>query len=904
MFSKLQNPSIWTTSRCPTPFFPGRGISIGLLVTLGACAMTGQQPLVRPARSATALTLIAAGVQTASVPSRTVVTLTAAVTADGSPVPTGQVSFCNATAPLCTDVNRLGIAQLTAAGTATFSFVPGSGGHSYTAVFGGNANDSASTSPPQSLSVNAASGLTDPATSAEFQPDLKANATGALGASNLSLTPGATYPTGQLPSATVTADFNGDGILDLAVTILNSPDTYVPGNVIILLGKGDGTFTAAPTLVTDIFPSALVTADFNGDGKIDLAFSDGTDGSISILLGNGDGTFTPAATIFGSFGNNGALAVGDFNGDGIQDLAVSQTIANTVRILLGNGNGTFTQVSETPATGDNPVGMAVGDFNHDGHLDLAVTNVFPQPGSDTPSSVTILLGTGEGTFTTAPAIPVGVGPEQVLTADFNGDGKLDLAVLNIGLPTTISMLFGNGDGTFNSTSPQIPLPYLSSLALGDFNGDGKPDIGGFLEVYQPTNVNQNVYALINNGDGTFASITASDSGIPQNGDAGDFNGDGLSDLAVAGEYGGVSIYLTTIDGLAATTTSLTCTPSTLSLDATSLFSATVTSSTGTPTGAINFTDNGSTLSQQTLVNGDASYTYTGQTAGAHTILATYVPTGSFGASSASCSVTVNALNPAITLTSSLNPAPALTPITFTAQLPANTGGSVIFSINGQNISTTPNANGTATTTISTLTAGTYPITATWFASNSALSAQASLTQVVTPPLAVPDFSFTGTNISFKVLQSGTGNLQLASLNNFSGNIALTCNPPYPANYTCTLQSPSINLASGGTSTVGFTLNYTETASAHTRSSIVLAALFPLSLVSLMGLGRKRRATLRALLSLALLAILATATTACGPDHYIPITTGTFPITFTATGTSQGTTTSITHTVTINATIAP
>ncbi len=95
---------------------------------------------------------------------------------------------------------------------------------------------------------------------------------------------------------------------------------------------------------------------------------------------------------------------------------------------------------------------------------------------------------------------------------------------------------------------------------------------------------------------------------------------------------------------------------------------------------------------------------------------------------------------------------------------------------------------------------------------------------------------------------------------------------------------------------------------RTKTRIVYAALFPLTLFSLIGLARKRRttmrSTMRAILSLALLAILTTATTACGPDHFISITTGSYPITFTATGTSQGTSTPITHTVTINATITP
>ncbi|HSY36234.1 MAG TPA: FG-GAP-like repeat-containing protein [Acidobacteriaceae bacterium] len=1010
MLAKLPNSSIRTAAVSPRHSIPSC-----VLVTLGLWIVAGQQAFAGPPQTTTALVLSAAGVQTSSVPSQTVVTLTATVTADGSSVTTGQVSFCNATAPVCTDVNRLGIAQLTAAGTATFAFVPGSGVHSYAAIFGGNTNASASRSPAQTLSVHSAPTGNDPADPppSEIPSYLKANAATALGttaltlgASNLSLTPGATYPTGQLPSATVTADFNGDGILDLAITVFDSLGTYVPGSVIILLGKGDGTFTAAPTLVTDALPCCLVTADFNGDGKPDLAFGGTTDGSISIFLGNGDGTFTQGVSISGKFADNLALAVGDFNGDGNEDLIVSETAANSIRVLLGRGDGTFTSVPETPATGDNPNGMAVGDFNHDGHLDIAVSNVFPQPGSDAPSSVTILLGNGDGTFTPAPSIPVGVAPEQILAADFNGDGKLDLAVLNIGTPTTISLLFGNGDGTFDSSTPQIPLPYLSWFTLGDFNGDRKPDIGGFLEVYQPTNVNQNVYALINNGDGAFASITASDSQIPNGGVAGDFNGDGLADLAVTGEYGGLSIYLTTINGLPATTTTLTCNPSTLSVNTESLFSATVFSASGTPTGSILLTDNGAALGQLTLTNGVASYDFTARQSGTRTIVATYVPTGSFAASSASCvltvsgystiaalsvtptlasqgtpirltasvsggppgfrgspvgtitfyngstvidagahllagtvsfttttlppgidyltctysgnstfapstcntvPVTITQTSSVISLTSSLNPAPSLTPITFTAQIAPGSSGTIVFNVNGQDITTTPNAAGTATYTTSSLIPGRYLITASYFATPGTLTAQASLVQAVTLPVVPPDFSLTGTDITVQINHAGTGKLSLVSLGSFAGSVALTCNPPYPPGYTCKLQTSNVSLPRGLSTQVAYTLSPTYSASTHSiahSTPVALAALLPLSFFGLMGLARKRLATARILLCLVVLSTLATMTTACGPDHFIPITTGTYPITFTGVGTSQNAPTPITHTVTIHATIAP
>jgi hypothetical protein len=496
-------------------------------------------------------------------------------------------------------------------------------------------------------------------------------------------------------------------------------------------------------------------------------------------------------------------------------------------------------------------------------------------------------------------------------------------------------------------------------------------------------------------------------------------------------YASSSAFLTQQVVGSTTTTTLTCNPSTITIGGTSLFSVMLTSSGGTPTGSITFTDNNSPLGQPTLTNGDATYTYTGQTTGTHGIIATYIPTGSFAASSSSCSVTVNGLPTTTTVAVSPNPSTYGQPIIFSAHvapaapnktvptgrlrftfcrgatidttLDASGNSSVIqpyageisepvgsCSVTGQYfgdttfapstsatvpyaitpapstttiLSASPNpayftqpvsftvqiagvpsptanpvtgqpippgtlqATGTvslydgtvligsaqavagpsgnqAVITTSTLSIGTHTITASYSNDpNLGNSVSAPVTEVITaaPP---PDFSLNSANITFNVLHSGTGNLQLASINNFAGNIALSCNPPYPVNYTCTLQSPSVSLTAGGSSVVAFNLNYTETASVSSETKIILAAFFPLTLLSLTGLTRKRRTTLRAILSLTLLAILATAPPACGSNNAIPITTGTFPLTFTATGASQGASTPITHTVTINATIAP
>ena len=294
-----------------------------------------------------------------------------------------------------------------------------------------------------------------------------------------------------------------------------------------LLGKGDGTFTAAPSPATGKSPNGIVVGDFNGDGKLDLAVANEGSNSLTILLGNGDGTFRAAAspatgaTPFG-------LVAGDFNGDGKLDLAVTNQGSKTVTILLGNGDGTFTPASASPATGSVPMDIVAGDWNGDGKLDLAVTNY-------SSSSVTILLGNGDGTFTAA-ASPSVSWPEGIAVGDFDGDGKLDLAVTS---NNTLSILLSNGDGTFTA-APSPATPNAVALAVGDFNGDGKMDIAA-------TDFGNNtVTILLGNGNGTFTaapSLTAS--ADPTAMAAGDFNGDGKMDLVVAtnGSAGSVTILM-------------------------------------------------------------------------------------------------------------------------------------------------------------------------------------------------------------------------------------------------------------------------------------------------------------------------------------------------------------------------
>jgi hypothetical protein len=213
------------------------------------------------------------------------------------------------------------------------------------------------------------------------------------------------------------ADFNADGSLDLATGDIE-------------LGYGKGAFNSAGNLYATGIPQGAAVGDFNADGKLDAIVASGGTPSdpasgLDVALGNGDGTFTQGSVILlGSYLS--AIVTGDFNGDGKLDLAVTDSGGNAVIILLGNGDGTFGSPTTIPI-GNCPTAIIAADFNNDGRLDLATAN-------NGDGTVTLLLGNGDGTFTQASGSPytVGLGPYQLAAADFNGDGKLDLAVVYSG----------------------------------------------------------------------------------------------------------------------------------------------------------------------------------------------------------------------------------------------------------------------------------------------------------------------------------------------------------------------------------------------------------------------------------------------------------------------------------------
>lgn len=338
------------------------------------------------------------------------------------------------------------------------------------------------------------------------------------------------YAVGSGANSVVSGDFNGDGKRDLAVTF--SGDTSSPGGVSVLLGNGDGTFQAPInySLGAFVFPSSIVAADFDSDGMLDLAVT--APSAIWFLHGFGNGKFdTPV--VIGPGGN--FLMTADWNGDGKADIA--EIINGVTTFLLGNGDGTF-QSPISYEVGSSPAAIAAGDFNRDGVLDVILANT----GNNTAS---IVLGNGDGTFTSernASSLP-GLG---VVSEDFNGDGKIDLALID---SSGVSILIGNGDGSFRA-GQTYSLANCASIIAADFNQDGRMDLA-------VTQANGNVAILLGNGDGTFENPVDYPVGIGPEGLAtGDFNRDGKLDLVVANagfsnnKYSGstVSILLGNGDG--------------------------------------------------------------------------------------------------------------------------------------------------------------------------------------------------------------------------------------------------------------------------------------------------------------------------------------------------------------------
>ena len=230
--------------------------------------------------------------------------------------------------------------------------------------------------------------------------------------------------------------------------------------------KAQVCFSAATNFAVGNLAEYTISADFNGDGNMDLVTVNYNSGNISVLIGNGLGSFA-TATNFAVGSNPLSASSADFNGDGKMDLAIANSNSNNTSVLIGNGLGSFSAATNF-AVGSSPRSVISADFNGDGNMDLATAN-------DGSNYISVLLGNGSGSFALGANIALLSGSNSIDTADFNGDGKMDLAVTDYN-SNGVSVILGNGNGTFSSVISFVIVGSLHYTTTADFNGDGKIDL--------------------------------------------------------------------------------------------------------------------------------------------------------------------------------------------------------------------------------------------------------------------------------------------------------------------------------------------------------------------------------------------------------------------------------------------
>ena len=365
-----------------------------------------------------------------------------------------------------------------------------------------------------------------------------------VGATTGSILPSVSYNVGIGPVAITSSDFRNLGVQDIAVV------NEIDNTVTILQNQGLGVFlvvsppislgaarTTAPVIAPSIASAVLTTSGFH-----DLVVTDPVANTVQVLLSNGDDTFKEATGSPITVGQQpSSIVLGDFNADGIQDFVVTNFKDNTFSLFLGNNDGTFKQATGSPfalpTTATGPIAMTSADFNSDGNLDLAIAN-------QTTNDVAILLGNGSGSFSLATGSPftVGQSPVAIASTDLNLDSHPDLAIVNQ-VDNTVSVVLGNGDGTFTS-APNSPLATgqaPTSVALADLNGDGVPDI----VVTDPQTDSVSVFLGL--GQGLFASAFELPAGTtPTAILAASLSGATLPDVAITDNPSGVAGQVTVV----------------------------------------------------------------------------------------------------------------------------------------------------------------------------------------------------------------------------------------------------------------------------------------------------------------------------------------------------------------------
>jgi hypothetical protein len=707
-----------------------------------------------------------------------------------------------------------------------------------------------------------------------------------LGNGDGTFQPAASYPSGGLDASSVTVgDLNGDGKPDLVVANYCTSNC-ASGSVSVLLGNGDGTFQSAvsyPSGGEDAYSAAV--ADVNGDGKPDLVVvnyctSNCASGSVSVLLGNGDGTFQSAVSYPSGGPDAVSVVIGDFNGDGKPDLAVANACFNyscgasaNVSVLLGNGDGTFQSAVTYASGGQSTLAVAVADFNGDGKPDLVTASECANSNCAN-GSVSVLLGNGDGTFQQAEPYPIASGGASLLVQDFNGDGKLDVAISQ---GSEVNLLLGNGDGTLQPAS--LYAPGGSALVAGDFNGDGKPDLavadGSDIFVLlniatpfhyatttavsssaNPSSFGQSVTftaavtpafnAGALTGSVTFYDgSTALDTETINSGQA-SFTTSSLSSGAnsITAAYSGDTNYLTStsavltenITGLPATTTTLTPSPNPATYGQSVTLTATVTSSSsGTPTGSVTFKDGSSTLGTSALSGDTATLVVSSLAAGGHSITACHGGDSNFASSTSTAyALTVNQASSGVALMSSASAAAYMQTVTFTATITPQYGGTatgtVTFMDGASTLGTASVSGNSAALITNALPLGSNSVTATYSgdsnvtaSTSSAVPVSVSKASTTTVVTSSANPSIVGQPVTFTVTVSpqyaGTpiGTVTLKKGNSTLTTLTLSNGQ---ASYTTTLPTGtySISASYAGDSNFTASVSATLTQQVETKAS--------------------------------------------------------------------------------------
>ncbi len=310
--------------------------------------------------------------------------------------------------------------------------------------------------------------------------------TTAPGSTVPSFAPHVDFTTGKYPISVAIGDVNGDGKPDLIVANSASNTVSVLLNNTVA-GAAIPKFAAKTDFAVGSQPLFVVLGDLNGDGKPDLAVANEKSNNISILRNTtATGATTPTfatKTNFAVGQNPVALAIADLNGDGMPDIATSNSSSNSASVLLntmapGATTTTFAPQAQFLA-GPKPVSVAIGDFNGDGKADLALTSTNANGDSVSILTNTTVSGSTLASFSARYALPTAVRPYSVTVADFNGDGKPDVAVSNLGSQSASIMLNTSAPGAATpSFAPRVDYPMTNPYAItsGDINGDGKPDL--------------------------------------------------------------------------------------------------------------------------------------------------------------------------------------------------------------------------------------------------------------------------------------------------------------------------------------------------------------------------------------------------------------------------------------------